>query len=149
MLRNADSRAPVVSSQMAWLTRRRGEMSTAWRRTTPAEPMRVESSRGPELMTASTMTWRGFSPVRRAMMAQDADSLDLLAGVASVLHEGAGDTLDERALSLLEAALLPAAGRVRNVARIGGLDGQVIGKGHVGHGDLIEWVLVEKFDLVG
>ena len=47
MLRKADSRAPVVISQMAWLTRRSGETSTAWRRTTPAEPMRVASSRGP------------------------------------------------------------------------------------------------------
>jgi hypothetical protein len=30
-----------------WLTRRRGLISTACRRTTPAEPMRVASSRGP------------------------------------------------------------------------------------------------------
>eukprot|EP00955_Chlamydomonas_euryale_P077989 363066-Chlamydomonas_euryale.AAC.4 len=52
MLRNEASRAPVVSSQIAWLTRRRGEMSTAWRRTTPAEPMRVASSRGPLRMYA-------------------------------------------------------------------------------------------------
>ncbi len=46
-LRNAASRAPVVSSQMAWFTRRRGEISTACLRTTPALPMRVASSLGP------------------------------------------------------------------------------------------------------
>jgi len=60
VLRKAASRAPVVSRKMAWLTRRSGEMSTAWRRTTPAEPMRVASSRGPALMMASTITWIGF-----------------------------------------------------------------------------------------
>jgi len=47
MLRKADSRAPVVISQMAWFTRRSGDTSTAWRRTTPALPIRVASSRGP------------------------------------------------------------------------------------------------------
>merc|ERR1719147_422284 len=65
MLRKAASRAPVHSSQMAWLTRRRGDTSTAWRRTVPARPILVESSLGPELMIAFTTTWRGFSPVRR------------------------------------------------------------------------------------
>merc|ERR1719270_1391482 len=40
------SRAPVHSSQMAWLTRRRGDTSTACLRTVPARPILVESSRG-------------------------------------------------------------------------------------------------------
>merc|ERR1711998_688799 len=70
MLRKAASRAPVVRSQMAMLTRRSGDTSIAWRRTTPAEPMRHESSRAPEFTTASTMTWIGFSPVRRWMISQ-------------------------------------------------------------------------------
>ncbi len=56
-LRKAASRAPVVSSQMAWLTRRSGEISTAWRRTTPAEPMRVASSRGPLRMVGWGGGW--------------------------------------------------------------------------------------------
>ena len=60
MFLNADSRAPVQSSHMAWLTRLRGDTSTAWRRTVPARPMRVESSRGPLLMMALTKTCRGF-----------------------------------------------------------------------------------------
>jgi hypothetical protein len=74
MLRKEASRAPVVSRKIAytlvrqnikeknetWLTRRRGETSTAWRRTVPARPMRVESSRGPALMMALTSTCRGF-----------------------------------------------------------------------------------------
>ena len=60
MLRNADSRAPVQSSQIAWFTRRSGDTSTAWRRTVPARPIRVESSRGPLLMMALTTTCRGF-----------------------------------------------------------------------------------------
>ena len=54
MLRNAASRAPVHNNQMAWLTRLSGETSTAWRRTVPARPIRVESSRGPELIMADT-----------------------------------------------------------------------------------------------
>lgn len=60
MFRNADSRAPVQSSQTAWFTRLRGDTSTAWRRTVPARPIRVESSRGPLLMMAFTNTCRGF-----------------------------------------------------------------------------------------
>ncbi|KAL2286580.1 hypothetical protein FJTKL_06928 [Diaporthe vaccinii] len=64
-LRNEASRAPVVSREMAWLTRRRGDTSTAWRRTVPAEPIRVESSRGPQLTMASTATWMGFWSVMR------------------------------------------------------------------------------------
>lgn len=58
MFLNEASRAPVQSSQMAWFTRRSGETSTAWRRTVPARPIRVESSRGPELMIAVTNTWK-------------------------------------------------------------------------------------------
>lgn len=46
-LRKAASREPVQRSQMAWLTRRSGDTSTACRRTVPARPIRVESSRGP------------------------------------------------------------------------------------------------------
>ena len=60
MLRKAASRAPIVRRAIAWLTRRRGETSTAWRRTVPADPIRVESSRGPQLTIASTATWIGF-----------------------------------------------------------------------------------------
>ena len=40
-----------------WLTLLRGDTSTAWRLTVPALPMRVESSRGPELMMAFTTTF--------------------------------------------------------------------------------------------
>src|SRR3569833_406498 len=58
--RNDASRAPVVSRAMAWLTRRRGDTSTAWRRTVPADPIRVESSRGPQLTMASTAICIGF-----------------------------------------------------------------------------------------
>ena len=61
-----------------------------------------------------------------AGVTDDAHSLDLLAGVASVLHEATGETLHQRALGLLELDLLPAAGRVRDVACIGGLDCDVI-----------------------
>ena len=73
MLRNEASRAPWVSSVIAChvceplhskvnvcqrtkLTRRRGDTSTDWRRTVPARPMRVESSRGPALLMALTST---------------------------------------------------------------------------------------------
>merc|ERR1719324_50758 len=70
MLRKAASRAPVHSSQMAWLTLLRGDTSTACLLTVPARPIRVESSRGPELMIALTSTWRGFSPVSRWMISK-------------------------------------------------------------------------------
>ena len=55
-LRKLASRAPMVRRAMAWLTRRSGETSTAWRRTVPAEPILVLSSRGPQLTMASTAT---------------------------------------------------------------------------------------------
>merc|ERR1719322_178129 len=70
MLRKAASRAPVQRSQIAWFTLLRGETSTACLLTVPARPIRVESSRGPELMIAFTTTWRGFSPVRRWMISK-------------------------------------------------------------------------------
>lgn len=60
MFLKAASRAPMHSSHTAWLTRRSGDTSTAWRRTVPARPIRVESSRGPLLMTAVTSTCKGF-----------------------------------------------------------------------------------------
>merc|ERR1711867_18403 len=68
MFLKADSLAPVHNNQIAWLTRRRGDTSTACLLTVPARPIRVESSRGPELMIAFTRTCRGFSPVRRCMI---------------------------------------------------------------------------------
>ena len=54
--RKAASRAPIVRRAMAWLTRRSGETSTACRRTTPPDPIRVESSRQPLFITAFTST---------------------------------------------------------------------------------------------
>lgn len=54
MLRNAASLAPVHNNQMAWLTLLNGETSTACLLTVPALPIRVESSRGPELIMAET-----------------------------------------------------------------------------------------------
>merc|ERR1712018_476094 len=70
MLRKAASRAPVQRSQMAWFSLLRGDTSTACLLTVPARPIRVESSRGPELMMALTNTWRGFSPVKRWMISK-------------------------------------------------------------------------------
>lgn len=76
----------MVMSATAWLTRLKGETSTACLRTVPRiptpvrllpprqrtskrsapwDPMRVESSRGPQATTASTKTWIGFWSVRR------------------------------------------------------------------------------------
>merc|ERR1719320_1250112 len=91
MLRKAASRAPVQRSQIAWLTLLRGDTSTACLLTVPARPIRVESSRGPELMIALTTTCRGFSPVRRWMISKEFDNSDcheLLAVVPSVHHQG-------------------------------------------------------------
>merc|ERR1719445_2141279 len=70
MFLKAASRAPVHSSQIAWLTLLRGDTSTAYLLTVPARPIRVESSRGPELMMAWTRIWRGLSPVRRWMISK-------------------------------------------------------------------------------
>lgn len=56
MLRNAASLAPVHNNQIAWLTRRKGDTSTACLLTVPARPIRVESSLGPELIMAVTNT---------------------------------------------------------------------------------------------
>jgi hypothetical protein len=53
-----------------WFTLLRGETSTACLLTVPARPIRVESSRGPELMIAVTRICRGFSPVSRCMISK-------------------------------------------------------------------------------
>lgn len=58
ILRNAASRAPVHNSQIAWFTLLRGETSTACLLTVPARPIRVESSRGPELIIAVTKIYK-------------------------------------------------------------------------------------------
>lgn len=97
MLRNALSRAPVVISQMAWLTRRSGDTSTAWRRTTPALPMRVASSRGP--LHAGGRAWhpghqhaaaRGRTRNRNCcgsrLLRHAAASIASCAAVAAALH---------------------------------------------------------------
>merc|ERR1719397_2044550 len=70
MFLKAASRAPVHRSQIAWLTLLKGGTSTACLLTVPARPIRVESSRGPELMMALTTTWSGFSPVSRWMISK-------------------------------------------------------------------------------
>ena len=62
-LRKAASRAPIVIKEIAWLTRRNGDTSTAWRRTVPADPIRVLSSRGPQLTIASMAICSGFVSV--------------------------------------------------------------------------------------
>lgn len=62
---NAASRAPIVSSPIAWLTRLSGDTSTACRLTVPDEPILVESSRTPQLTMASTRIWIGFESVSR------------------------------------------------------------------------------------
>lgn len=63
MLRKAASLAPVHSNQIAWLTRRNGDTSTACLLTVPARPIRVESSLGPELMMAVTRTCGTSIPI--------------------------------------------------------------------------------------
>ena len=63
IFRKLASRAPIVSRAMAWFTRRSGDTSTACRRTVPAEPIRVESSLGPQLTMASTVICSGFESV--------------------------------------------------------------------------------------
>lgn len=57
---------PMVKREIAWLTRLKGETSTACRRTVPWEPIRVESSRGPVLMIASTVMTISHYPTATA-----------------------------------------------------------------------------------
>jgi hypothetical protein len=77
----------------------------------------------------------------------DADGHDLLAVVAAVHHERAGEALNDRALGLLEALLLEAAGSVGHELRELRLDGDVVLEGDVSHGDIIVAPLVEELDL--
>lgn len=66
-------------------------------------------------MMASTTTWMGFWSVRRWMISSvldDADGHELLAGVAALLHEAAGKTLNDGAGGLAESLLLVATGGV-------------------------------------
>lgn len=54
ILRKDASLAPVHNNQIAWFTLLKGDTSTACLLTVPARPIRVESSRGPELIIAET-----------------------------------------------------------------------------------------------
>lgn len=55
---------PLQMLLIAWLTLLRGETSTACFLTTPPEPILVESSRAPAIITAPTKTSSGLRPVR-------------------------------------------------------------------------------------
>jgi len=61
-----------------------------------------------------------------AGVTHDAHSEHLLTVVATVHHQRVGHALHDRALSLLEALLLPATSRVGQVASIAGFGGDVI-----------------------
>jgi hypothetical protein len=132
-------------SDTAWFTRRSGETSTAWRRTVPCEPIRVESSRGPVFTIASTRTWIGFWSLSRwmisnacATMRTAINFLPLLRPFIIRLHASSAqgvqvaalgrgsvpvdEALDDRHLRLLELALRVAAGGVREVDGMADLD---------------------------
>lgn len=68
MFLNAASRAPVHNNQMAWLTLRSGETSTACLLTVPARPIRVESSRGPELIMAVTKIYDSLKKTKQRLV---------------------------------------------------------------------------------
>jgi hypothetical protein len=132
-------------SDTAWFTRRSGETSTAWRRTVPCEPIRVESSRGPVFTIASTRTWIGFWSLSRWMISNACATmrtaisfLPLLRPFIIRLHASSAqgvqvaalgrgsvpvdEALDDRHLRLLELALRVAAGGVREVDGMADLD---------------------------
>eukprot|EP01083_Nonionella_stella_P146926 462754_1 len=60
MFLNAERLAPATIKDIAWLTRVKGDTSTACLRTTPALPTRVESSRGPPFSSACNKICNGF-----------------------------------------------------------------------------------------
>merc|ERR1711967_83693 len=79
----------------------------------------------------------------------DAAREHLLTVVAAVHHEGVGEALHDRALGLLEALLLPAAGRVGQEAGILRVGGDVVREGDLADTDVIESPYVEQLDLGG
>lgn len=61
---------PLVMLKIATLTLLKGDTSTACLLTTPPDPILVESSLGPALITAFTKTSKGFSPVSKWMISK-------------------------------------------------------------------------------
>ena len=82
-------------------------------------------------------------------VADDPVSHELLSVVAAVLHEGAGEALDDGAGGLAEPLLLVASGGVGSVGGVGALARDVVLEGDVGDLDVIEGPLSEKLDLNG
>merc|ERR1719451_62903 len=82
-----------------------------------------------------------------ARVFHDPHSKDFLAVVAAVHHKRACNALNDGALSLLEALLVPTPSRVGKEARRVRLACNVIREGHVVDLNLIEGVLVEELDL--
>lgn len=61
---------PLVMLKIATFTLLKGDTSTAYLLTTPPDPILVESSLGPALITAFTNTSKGFSPVNKWMISK-------------------------------------------------------------------------------
>ena len=153
-----------------WLTLLRGDTSTACLLTVPARPIRVESSRGPELMMAWTRIWRGLSPVRRWMISKlcftilTVNSFLPLFLPCIIRLFTRRSTMGHWALRNLLAAYLrwkifqnlvkifhsikclPASGVGKKLGELL-LDGDVVLEGHVGHLDVLAAPLPEQLDL--
>lgn len=85
----------MVMRAMDWLTRRRGETSTACRRTVPCDPIRVESSRGPVATTASTAHTTSVHESAGERGGERTKDLDgVLVGEKVDDFEGVGDDSD-------------------------------------------------------
>jgi len=77
----------------------------------------------------------------------NADSENLLAVVAALLHERDGEALDDGALGLLEALACVAASGVGEVNGTLALDGNVILKGDVLDLDVVKGPAAKELDL--
>ena len=79
----------------------------------------------------------------------DPHGQQLLAAIATLAHERACQSLDDRAGRLPEALLLIPTGRVGEVGRVHALDGDVIDQRYVLDFDIVEGPFAEELDLGG
>jgi len=119
-------------------TQRRHVDGLAAHHTSGTNAARILASTGVDHSIDDDLDWvlAGEEGDDVAGVLHDAHCHDLLAVVTAVHHEGVGDALHDRALSLLETLLAPAASGVRQVDCVASLSSNVLKSFAVAPGNL-------------